>query len=152
MGGANEVELVLFRGLPASGKTTIARKWARAETRRVALSEHAVRRLLFEDRPSRTPSQDGLVLETYMSTAHDLLKRGASVAIDDLRSLDRDRATAWADTAQALGVALSVVDLQTDVEECVRRDREREARGELGHGEGGLRPNRDSIPRPQRVQ
>jgi predicted kinase len=116
-------ELVIYRGLPASGKTTAARAWVKADpASRARVNRDDLRSMLHG---GYHPDA-----ERYVRVARDrlvkaLLDQGVSVACDDT-NLSQKVARGVAQIGAFAGATVRVVDL-TDVplEECLRRDFER---------------------------
>ena len=121
------VELVITRGLPASGKSTWAREWvAREPEHRARVNRDDLRANLFgADRLSNR--QELAISAAQQASVRALLAAGRSVVVDDLHLRAR-YVTAWADLASQVGAELTVRDCTgVDVEECVRRDAARAA-------------------------
>jgi predicted kinase len=127
-------ELMITRGLPASGKSTWAREWVAEEpVGRARVNRDDLRSNLYGTaRPSHAQEAAISVVQEAAVTA--LLAAGRSVVVDDMHLRAR-YVTHWATVAAGAGVRLDVRDF-TDVavEECVRRDAERAARGERAVG------------------
>jgi predicted kinase len=116
--------LYLSRGLPASGKTT----WARAlvASRRpgsiVRVNRDDLRRMM-ADPAYGTPvgAVERRITDLAWVLVREALRAGLDVVVDDtnLRAAPTRR---WLALAEACGAAAHVEDVDTDVEECVRRD------------------------------
>lgn len=132
-------ELVITRGLPASGKTTWARAWvAEAEgASRVRVNRDDLRAMLY-DRPVLEFAEEQRVTDAQHAAVRALLLAGSSVVVDDTH-LRLRYARAWADLALDVGAQFRVVDIDTSLEECLRRDAARAAAGERAVGERVLR-------------
>lgn len=118
--------LVITRGLPASGKTTYARAWVfEDEENRARINRDDLRETLF-GRPAPLPWKlEEVITQAQREAVRSLLRSGRSVIVDDM-NLRQRYVTAWASLAESAGAEFSVVDLTTDVEECVRRDHARD--------------------------
>lgn len=125
--------LTIMRGYPASGKTTLAKKWvAEKQTDnvpRARVSRDDLRETLFAGRGVLDYAQEEHITAIQQDTVRKLLKRGYDVVVDDL-NLRRKYAVAWADVAKQQGADFEVWDVETNVDTCVRRDFGRRLRGE----------------------
>lgn len=119
-------EIVICRGLPASGKTTFARKWvAEDPAGRARINKDDLRRSLHEGvyLGHETEKQINAVRDAAIAA---LLAQGVSVVSDDT-NLPQKVARGIADLARRAGAEVRVEDFTgVPVEECVRRDGERE--------------------------
>jgi predicted kinase len=98
---AGQAWLVVTAGLPGTGKSTFARKLAKA-TGAVVLESDALRTALFS-RPTHEKDESRLLFEALYAAAEQLLADGSSVIVDatNLRERDRERAYAVAASAPA---------------------------------------------------
>lgn len=122
-------ELVITRGLPASGKTTFAEAYLKADPdRRGRVNRDDLRAAMFAA-PDYGPEQEKLVTSVQQHAVRQLLRAGRCVVVDDT-NLRAKFARAWADMAVEEGVEFRVVDfLDVSVHECVARDAMRAAKG-----------------------
>lgn len=113
--------LIITRGLPASGKTTFARKlqpWV------VRVNRDELRRMLHGDRLF-TQWAEGQVTAVQRAQVETLLRARADVCVDDTNLRSRT-VREWAELAARLGATFEVHDFtDVPVDECVRRDAER---------------------------
>ena len=120
--------MLITRGLPASGKTTFARKLQPGVVR---VNRDELRRMLHGRRldTERAENQVTLVQRTMVEA---LLRKGASVIVDDT-NLRAETVRRWAALAAKYRASFEVYDF-TDVplEECLRRDAERDPAGRVG--------------------
>lgn len=127
-------DLVITRGLPASGKSTWAREWvAQNPADRARVNRDDLRFNLYgQARPdNRQEMAIGLVQQAGVRA---LLAAGRSVVVDDMHLRAR-YVRAWVELAAAAGAGLVVQDFtDVPVEECVRRDEERAGRGDRAVG------------------
>jgi len=119
------VELIATRGLPASGKTTAALKWVAEDPEgRARVGRDPLRDALYGTRKGLTNAQETQISRIQRDSVRTLLKAGKSVVIDDL-NLRLKYLKVWVNIAAETGANFSVLDVTTDVEECVRRDAKR---------------------------
>jgi predicted kinase len=127
-------ELVITRGLPASGKSTWARSWVEEDPAgRARMNRDDLRANLYGTaRP--THQQESAISVVQQASVRALLAAGRSVVVDDLHLRAR-YVTAWVELAAQAGAGFAVRDF-TDVplDECIRRDSERAARGDRAVG------------------
>lgn len=118
--------LTITRGLPGSGKTTYAREWvAEAPTQRVRVNRDDLRWDLHGRHAGLDYAQESALTAVQHAAVRALLDAGRDVVVDDT-NLRLRHARAWADLAVAVGADLTVVDLDTPLEECIARDSARE--------------------------
>jgi len=110
--------LLITRGLPASGKTTFARK---LQPRVVRVNRDDLRRMLHGER-LYTQWAEGQVTQAQRAAVEALLRAHADVIVDDTNLRNRT-VRDWVELAARLGARFEVHDF-TDVplEECIRRD------------------------------
>ena len=119
--GRSPLVLVLTRGLPASGKTTWARRWVAEDlNNRARVNRDDLRRLLHGEATYQWP-QENAVTKASQAGARALLAARISVVIDDTNLRQRYVRT-WREIAADLGATFQTVDFEVDVEECIRRD------------------------------
>lgn len=117
-------ELIITRGLPASGKTTHARRWVNADpASRIRINRDEIRRMLHADTGRTTNGlQENLITKIQQDTARQALRAGVDVIVDDTNLRGRT-ATDWATLASVVGANFSVVDLtHVDAAEAIRRN------------------------------
>lgn len=120
--------LIITRGLPASGKTTFARK---LQPRVVRVNRDDLRRMLHGQRLF-TQWAEGQVTAAQRAQVEALLRAKADVCVDDT-NLRARTVRDWAELAGRFGASFEVHDF-TDVplEECLRRDTERPEEDRVG--------------------
>jgi predicted kinase len=113
--------LLITRGLPASGKTTFARK---LQPRVVRVNRDDLRRMLHAQR-LYTQWAEGQVTRVQRAAVEALLRAGSDVIVDDTNLRPRT-VREWAEMAARFGASFEVHDF-TDVplQECLRRDADR---------------------------
>ncbi|MGC1215090.1 MAG: AAA family ATPase [Micromonospora sp.] len=120
--------LIATRGLPASGKTTFAR---RLQPGVVRVNRDDLRRMMHGERLF-TQWAEGQVTKVQRAQVEALLAARVSVCVDDTNLRSRSLRD-WAELAQRFGAAFEVHDF-TDVplEECLRRDAARPEADRVG--------------------
>lgn len=120
--------LIVTRGLPASGKTTFAR---RLQPSVVRVNRDDLRRMLHGARLF-TQWAEGQVTAAQRAQVEALLRAGVDVCVDDTNLRARTMKE-WAHLAARHGAVLEVHDF-TDVplEECIRRDAQRPEEERVG--------------------
>lgn len=118
--------LLITRGLPASGKTTVARQWvAESPGARIRVDRDDLRLMLFGRPSPLTHDEEQTVTVAQHAQVEALLRADRSVVVDDTH-LRLRHARAWADLASTVGAAFVVIDLDTPVDVCVQRDLHRD--------------------------
>ncbi len=121
--------IILTRGYPASGKSTQALEWVNQDPEnRTRCNRDETRYSLFGVYHGLSHRQEGLVTRAQKAAVTALVEAGKAVCVDDT-NLRLKYAREWADLAVKLGAQFAVVNVETDADECVRRDK---ARGEAG--------------------
>lgn len=117
--------LIVTRGLPASGKTTWARRWvAKDPASRSRVNRDDLREMLFE-MPDYSHGQETAVTTAARSAVKALLLAGRDVVTDDTNLRPR-YVREWARFAAANGAEIEVVEFPIHPDEAVRRDAARE--------------------------
>lgn len=126
-------ELIVLRGLPASGKSTWADRWVNPLVphgeKRAVVSRDSIRKEQF-GRDKTILSYDGeqTVTKIQQGMVDALLGSGYSVVIDDM-NLRPKYVREWRRVAQKHGAELDVLEFHLNVENSIRRDAERRASG-----------------------
>jgi predicted kinase len=134
-------KLIITRGYPASGKTT----WAKQQI----ANDHTGKTVNVSRDDIRTnylnivtgvgsKEQEDVVTMIQHNLVNELLCRGYTVIVDDT-NLPLKRARGCADYAKLCNVGFAVVDFDTDVEECIKRDLSRTMLGGRSVGEQVIR-------------
>jgi predicted kinase len=120
--------LLITRGLPASGKTTFARK---LQPQVVRVNRDDLR-LMLHGRRLFTQWAEGQVTRLQRASVEALLRANADVIVDDT-NLRAKTVREWAELAAHVHATFEVHDF-TDVplEECIRRDAERTGDDQVG--------------------
>ena len=132
-------ELIITRGLPASGKSTWARKWVDEDVaERARVNRDDLRFNLYGTaRPAHR--QESAIGVAQQAAVRALLAAGRSVVVDDMHLRAR-YVSAWVELAAQAGAGFAVQDFtDVPVEECIRRDGERAARGDRAVGADVIR-------------
>ena len=124
-------KLVITRGYPGSGKTTLAKEWVAADTGdrsapwRARVNRDDLRATLFGASGVLTWEQEQAITKAQRAQVRILLKAGYDVIVDDT-NLRLRYARAWADLALEEGAEFEVWDVKTPVDVCVDRDWQRQ--------------------------
>jgi Straboviridae polynucleotide kinase len=131
-------DLVITRGLPASGKTTYARDWCAGEDGRVRMNRDDLRWNLFGKYTGLTYLEEEVITKVQHAAVEKLLTSGVSVVVDDT-NLKLQHARAWADLAEKCQATFWVINIPTLPDVCIEYDKERELRGERSVGADVIR-------------
>ncbi|MEU8023719.1 AAA family ATPase [Micromonospora haikouensis] len=132
--------LIITRGLPGSGKTTIAERLVESAGGRMARINRDDLRTMMHGRRLGVGWQEQQVTTAQHAAVAALLRSGVDVIADDTNLPDRDVET-WRQLAAECGATLEVIDLRDAVplETCIARDADRGARGGRLVGEKAIR-------------
>lgn len=139
--------LTLLRGYPGAGKSTMTKKLLVQRPGLVVLNRDDARASLFGRDGVLPPDQERIISDMHMTVARNVLQRGGDVLIDGT-NLAMKFAKDWADLAVVTNSAFSWIDIDTDVDECVRRDAGRRAEGKRFVGEDIIRNFAKRYPQP----
>lgn len=136
------LELVIYRGLPASGKTTLAKAYVAADRdHRARVNRDDLREMLHGGYVSRDVERVVRIARDRLVKA--FLDQGVSVACDDT-NLPADAVRGLAQLARNAGAHVRVSDLtDVPVELCVLRDLDRGEQGGRSVGEDVIRGMHD---------
>lgn len=128
----SDLVLVATRGLPASGKSTWARRWVEvAPADRARINRDDARAMLHGGWLG-TREQERQVTIMCHGAVLDLLRAGVSVVVDDTNLDDDDLAGLW-DIADRVGARFRVADFSgVRFETCVARDAGRAGPARVG--------------------
>jgi tRNA uridine 5-carbamoylmethylation protein Kti12 len=97
-------ELIVTRGLPASGKTTFAKTWVAVNPRKRARVEKDQLRAMMHDSVWLGKHTEDQVNMVQYNMVYDLLKSGISVVVSDT-NLDEFTFSKWKDLGRDRGLA-----------------------------------------------
>lgn len=140
-------KLVITRGLPASGKSSHAKRWVAEAPGRARVNRDDLRAMLFSAAGVLPYEQEQRVSAAQHAQVRALLEAGVSVIVDDTH-LRLKYARAWADLAAELGADFEVLDFPIDPYEAVSRDMHRRTLGERGVGWEVIRDLHQKFPHP----
>lgn len=115
-------KLIVMRGLPGSGKSTLAEQIQKADENCVRLNKDLLRKMLHFDKFSF--SKEKLTNKAEELLAWAFLSKGMNVIVDDT-NLNPKVFSSWQEYAKELKCDLELVDLNTPLSECIRRDSDR---------------------------
>ncbi len=114
--------LVVFRGLPGTGKSYLARQVLQARAQFLVLSRDDLRRSILP-RPDFSAEEKALVDDTIVAMTDYLLSRGRSVLIDGMALSSAARVGQFARTARARGAPCRIVECTCAQETALARIR-----------------------------
>lgn len=119
-------QIVITRGVPASGKTTFARKWvAENPDWRTRINRDDTRKMVTDKFWGLSRHQEETMTLLQLAMARAAIAAKLSVIVDDT-NLRASTVRTWMDLADELGVEFVVEDIDIDVEEAVARDKARD--------------------------
>jgi predicted kinase len=101
--------LIVFRGLPGTGKSYLVRMLLERRPGLLVLSRDALRACIIPW-PTFTPDEKALVDDLVVRMAAVLLARGCSVVIDGMALSSAERVRQFADAADAAGAGFRLVE------------------------------------------
>lgn len=118
------MKLTLMKGLPGSGKSTIAREMVRGGGSVGRVNRDDLREMLFDS--VWTGKREGVVVDCEKAIAQVLFDHGMNVIVDDTNLSPRHR-DLWSDVAKSRGQNFAVNDLTklVDIATCIDRDSKR---------------------------
>ncbi|MFE5290367.1 AAA family ATPase [Nocardia sp. NPDC056611] len=139
-------KVYLPRGLPGSGKSTLYTRMRADNPRLARVSRDDARATLFNEHGRLDHTREEIITKAERAQAKALLEAGWDVFVDAM-NLRAYWARGWANFAALNGADLEVINLETTVDDCVARDRERAAAGGRAVGEDAIRALGRKFPR-----
>lgn len=119
--------LTVLRGLPASGKSTVAENIVKNDPNTFRVNKDLIRKMLhFKD---HLPKHERLVAEINNMLVEKILKEGRNVVSDNTNLYERDL-NYYEKLAAENRANFKVIDMQVSPEVCVERDLKRKRLGE----------------------
>lgn len=112
------MKLIMMRGLPGSGKTTKARELMKGGNY-IRLNKDELREMLHVGH--WTGEKEKITKGIEYKSAQILLRDNQNVIIDDTNLREKDE-VAWHDIAKKNNATFEIIDVDTDVYECLSRD------------------------------
>lgn len=124
--------ILILSGLPASGKSTYAGEWVAEDPQHRARINYDELRLHMygPDWKFNRQEEDAMKGEA-LNIASNALQQGFDVVVDNT-NLTTGARRPWEELGKHLGVPVEQLEIDTPVEECIRRDRQREGRARVG--------------------
>lgn len=121
--------LYMLRGIPASGKTTVARSMLASAQHNTLkrVNKDNLRDML--DNGYHSKGNEKFMRQVQEAIVEDALYEGYDVVVDDTNLLQADELR-WSTVAKKYGATFVVIDLMdvVSVEDCIERDLDRSAR------------------------
>jgi predicted kinase len=118
-------KIIIMRGLPASGKSTKAKELVQKYGNTVRINKDLLRTMLHFDKFNF--NNEDITCNVARTVAKTLLESGVGVIIDDT-NLNPSTFQSWKDLGKDLGCKIEHHNMETNFEDCVRRDSRREKR------------------------
>lgn len=143
---ATRPKVIVPRGYPGAGKSTLFAQLKAADPKLARVSRDDARVALFGESGRLDFEKEQIISKAEKAHAEALLDAGFSVFVDAM-NLRAQWARGWANFAALRGAEFEVIDLDTTVDECVRRDAARGAAGGRSVGEDAIRGLARKYPR-----
>lgn len=147
--------MYIMRGLPASGKSSTAKELVENNLGSIVRINRDLLRVMLNNNIFVKNVTEQITTGARDALIRDNFKRNRSVVVDDT-NLDSATVKHLIKIADFFGAAVEFIDLEVDVEECIRRDKLRESKGEVTVGENVIRGmhkrffvNNQLPPRPE---
>lgn len=116
-------KIIFLKGLPASGKSTWAKKYCIEHLFVERVNKDDIRDELGNPIWSRAFEEE--VLKIQRQRGEELISQGKSLIVDDTNFAEKHE-NYWRDIAKKYGYEFEIKFFDTPVEECIRRDKGRE--------------------------
>ena len=125
-------QMLILSGLPASGKTTIAKAWVTEDPdSRIRVNWDDMRLARYGEYWKFNRKEENDMKAASYEVARKALQAGLSVVIDNTNLTPKVRAM-WAQIGANAGAEVIYEEVDTSVLECVRRDRARSGHARVG--------------------
>lgn len=116
-----EKGLIITQGLPASGKSTWAKEFVKANLSYVRVCRDDLRNMrgIYW-----LPEQEDMITEWEMNCVHDAIMAGKNVVVD-ATNFNRKAIDKFKTKASKFGMVFTIKAFDTPLEECIKRDNER---------------------------
>lgn len=121
-------EIIFLKGLPASGKTTWAIKFCQDNPNYRRINKDDIREELskpFGESFKWNNEFEEEVIHIQQERGLNFLSNNFSIIVDDTNFSPKHEEY-WREISKNLGVSFNLIEFTTSVEECIRRDKERE--------------------------
>jgi len=116
-------KIIFCKGLPASGKSTWSKQFCKDNPEFVRINKDDIRELLGSPEFSSRFEKDVLTIQHLMGEA--ILRTGKSLIVDDTNFAEKHEIY-WRSIAHVESIEFEIKTFDTPVEECIKRDSERE--------------------------
>jgi len=127
-------KIIIMKGLPASGKSTKAKEIIKETGNTIRLNKDLLREMLHFNEFNFKNEKITKEIEERIAWLLLENEKNINVVIDDT-NLNEKTFKRWKDIAEYTRSKCEVIDMETSMEECIKRDKERELRGERFVGE-----------------
>ncbi len=123
-GRPNAPELIIMVGVSASGKSTLAKEWARKSGGQIVRLNRDDLRAMMYPGVAWNGNLENLTRDLEREAVRMALQRGKDVVVDDTNCVRQTRQK-WEELAVDAKAKLRIVTMTTDVKECIARDKKR---------------------------
>ena len=117
-------KLIIAKGLPASGKSTVAEERIKKDGNTIRINKDLLRKMLHFDK--FTGVNEGYTRNAARELARIFLRSNVNVIIDDT-NLNTGTMQSWKDLGKEMDAKIEIMDLiDVSIEECISRDMKRE--------------------------
>ena len=116
-------QIIFYKGLPASGKSTEAKQYCKNHPEFIRINKDDIRDLL--GAPVFSHKFEDAVLDIQRRMGLAILDTGKSLIIDDTNFAPKHEQY-WGIISSTKGIPMDIINFDVPVEECIRRDSERE--------------------------